>query len=364
MSLFVIAWAQLIQFSSAAVSALGVFPPRVPAGQELMLNLRGGCLPCVCRLCQYAGIPESPSPVFLPAWLLSLRIPEDEYQALMAERRRRGLPHISRTAATRNRSRGHQHERAEAKAKATAARAVSRTPPPPPAPRRFQQPIRLVEGPGARTMPEQAQGGGSEAASSAHAAKQEPESRGSASMEDASSGMAPKQEMAAQSRASSEAASSSKAPKPNLARQSNASGEVASPGKEPKLEARVSTGSGDAPSGARAVSDDKAEEDSDTEVSSAASLEMEPLREQTLADLMEHWVQAKRVKTEEPGPEPHMACLKQANQRHPKSARHWLSAEAFLFADVISGFSILPGGLRCWEKETAALSTPTTTGLF
>ena len=308
--------------------------------------------------------PRKSSPVFLPAWLLSLRIPEDEYQALMAERRRRGLPHISRTAATRNRSRGHQHERAEAKAKATAARAVSRTPPPPPAPRRFQQPIRLVEGPGARTMPEQAQGGGSEAASSAHAAKQEPESRGSASMEDASSGMAPKQEMAAQSRASSEAASSSKAPKPNLARQSNASGEVASPGKEPKLEARVSTGSGDAPSGARAVSDDKAEEDSDTEVSSAASLEMEPLREQTLADLMEHWVQAKRVKTEEPGPEPHMACLKQANQRHPKSARHWLSAEAFLFADVISGFSILPGGLRCWEKETAALSTPTTTGLF
>ena len=62
-----------------------------------------------------------------------------------------------------------------------------------------------------------------------------------------------------------------------------------------------------------------------------ASLEMEPLREQTLADLMEHWVQAKRVKTEEPGPEPHMACLKQANQRHPKSARHWLSAEAFPF---------------------------------
>ena len=99
----------------------------------------------------------------------------------------------------------------------------------------------------------------------------------------------------------------------------------------------MSTGSGDAPSGARAVSDDKAEEDSDTEVSSAASLEMEPLREQTLADLMERWVQAKRVKTEEPGPEPHMACLKQANQRHPKSARHWLSADAFLFADVISG---------------------------
>ena len=137
--------------------------------------------------------------------------------------------------------------------------------------------------------------------------------------------------------ASSEAASPSKAPEPNLAPQSNASGEVASPGKEPKREARVSTGSGDAPSGARAVSDDKAEEDSDTEVSSAASLEMEPLREQTLADLLEHWVQAKRVKTEEPGPEPHMACLKQANQRHPKSARHRLSAEAFLFADVISG---------------------------
>ena len=45
--------------------------------------------------------------------------------------------------------------------------------------------------------------------------------------------------------------------------------------------------------------------DSDSEVSSAASLEMEPLQEQTLADLMEHWVQAKRVKTEEPGPEPH-----------------------------------------------------------
>eukprot|EP00439_Symbiodinium_sp_Y106_P008556 s9373_g1.t1 len=176
-------------------------------------------------------------------------------------------------------------------------------------------------------MPEQAQGGGSEAASSAHAAKQEPESRGSASMEDASSGTAPKQEMADQSRASSEAASSSKAPKPDLARQSNASGEVASPGKEPKMEARGSTGSGD----------DKAEEDSDTEVSSAASLEMEPLREQTLANLMEHWVQAKRVKTEELGPEPHMACLKQANQRHPKSARHWLSAEAFRFADVISG---------------------------
>ena len=130
-------------------------------------------------------------------------IPEDEYQALMAERRRRGLPHISRTAATRNRSRGHQHERAEAKAKAAAARAVSRTPPPPPAPRRFQQPIRLVEGPGARTMREEAQGGGSEAASSAHAAKQEPDSQGSASMEDASSGTAPKQEMADQSRASS-----------------------------------------------------------------------------------------------------------------------------------------------------------------
>ena len=58
---------------------------------------------------------------------------------------------------------------------------------------------------------------------------------------------------------------------------------------------------------------------------------------------MEHWAQAKRVKTEEPGPEPHIACLKQANQRHPKSARHWLSAEAFLFADVISGLISLLG---------------------
>ena len=248
----------------------------------------------------------------------------------MAERRRRGLPHISRTAASRNRNRGHQHERAEAKAKATAARAASRTPPPPPAPRRFQQPIRLVEGPGARTPPEAAQ-------DAAPVAKQESDSRGSASMEDASSGTAPKQEMDAQSSARSEAASSSKAPRPEPASQSMASGEVASPGKKPKLEAKLTTGSGGAPSGARAVSGDQAEEDSDSEVSSAASLEMEPLREQTLADLMEHWVQAKRVKTEEPGPEPHMACLKQANQRHPKSARHWLSAEAFLFADVISG---------------------------
>eukprot|EP00439_Symbiodinium_sp_Y106_P034053 s7125_g4.t1 len=260
----------------------------------------------------------------------------------MAERRRRGLPHISRTAASRNRNRGHQHERAEAKAKATAARAASRTPPPPPAPRRFQQPIRLVEGPGARTPPDTAQEDGSEAASSAPVAKQESDSRGSASMEHASSGTATKQEMAAQSRARGEAASSSKAPKPELARQSNASGEVASPGKKPKLAAKVTTGSEGAPSGARAVSGDQAEEDSDSEVSSAASLEMEPLREQTLADLMEHWVQAKRVKTEEPGPEPHMACLKQANQRHPKSARHWLSAEAFLFADVISGSAFDP----------------------
>ena len=57
---------------------------------------------------------------------------------------------------------------------------------------------------------------------------------------------------------------------------------------------------------------------------------------------MEHWAQAKRVKTEEPGPEPHIACLKQANQHHPKSARHWLSAEAFLFADVISGLAFNP----------------------
>ena len=247
------------------------------------------------------------------------------------------LPHISRTAASRNRNRGNQHERAEAKAKATAARAASRTPPPPPAPRRFQQPIRLVEGPGARTQPEAAREGGSEAASSAPVAKQESDSRGSASMEDASSGTAPKQEMAAQSSARSEAASFSKAPKPEPASQITASGEAASPGKEPKSEAKVTTGSG-----ARAVSEDQAEEESDSEVSSAASLVMEPLREQTLAGLMEHWAQAKRVKTEEPGPEPHIACLKQANQRHPKSARHWLSAEAFLFADVISGSAFDP----------------------
>ena len=173
-------------------------PSGGPVEHAPTLNLCGGCLPCACRLCQYARIPGKSSPVFLPAWLFSLRIPEDEYQALMAERRRRGLPHISRTAASRNRNRGHQHERAEAKAKATAARAASRTPPPPPAPRRFQQPIRLVEGPGARTPPEAAQEDGSEAASSAPVAKQESDSWGSASMEDASSGTAPKQEMAAQ----------------------------------------------------------------------------------------------------------------------------------------------------------------------
>ena len=39
-SLIVIAWAQLIQFSSAAVSALGVFPPR-------SLQARSSCLTCV-----------------------------------------------------------------------------------------------------------------------------------------------------------------------------------------------------------------------------------------------------------------------------------------------------------------------------
>ena len=167
--------------------------------------------------------------------------------------------------------------------------------------------------------------------------------------------------MADQSRASSEAASSSKAPEPNLARQSNASGEVAFPGKEPKREARVSTGSGDAPSGARAVSDDKAEEDSDTEVSSAASLEMEPLREQTLA---EHWVQAKRVKTEEPGPEPHMACLLQTNATQNLQGTGSRRKLSFSLTSFPARFSILPGGLRCWEKETGALSTPTTTGLF
>ena len=221
----------------------------------------------------------------------------------MAQRRRQGLPHISRTAATRNRNRGHQHERAAAKPKSAPSRTLSRTPPPPPAPRRAQ-PVRLVEGPGARGETSAAQDGG-EVASPVPGARTEAASSVLARTEAASSG--------------------------------RHSTTVRAEEQEPKTE-EPGTGSGAAPSGALAADD----ESSDSEVSSAGSLEMEVLEDQTLAKLMEQWAHATPVKYEAPELEPHIACVRQANQRHPKAARHWLSQEAFLLKDVFSNAVIKP----------------------
>ena len=72
----------------------------------------------------------------------------------------------------------------------------------------------------------------------------------------------------------------------------------------------------DAPSGARAVSEDQAEEESDSEVSSAASLVMEPLREQTLAGLMEHWGAGQTCEDRGAGPRT-AHCLPQTGKPAP-----------------------------------------------